>query len=562
MLVEKLKGKETIWLAIAIFCIAIFVSPLFILGENAHIRVHDNMDSNIAWYKVLNESGEMFGDLDATIPQIINGNLSRGALGTEWQGIVWLHALFPSMVAYALSQAITRVIAFIGMYLLLKKHFVKAEKAYLIRIGVALAFAMTPFWPSGMLSTLGHPLALWAFLNIRKRNFTWKEWLVLGLLPLYSSIVLGFFFFLVAMGVLWLRDVMVKRDWNFVFLGSIAFMTGIFLLTDYRLMYSLVIPHAPTHRVEFLLSKHDFWRSIRLARKNFIIGHTHVKTEHTMIILPVLFLGLGLALYYKHKWLEKRYIFLFFLNIGLSVWYAFWFNKIWVVPKEMIDMLRTFNFSRFHFLRPLVLYLSFAIACYLLWKFGKRWRPVAIALVLAQIIVLVPFNEEIYYRGYNSPSFKEFFAEEQFEKIKDYIGKPQSTYRVASIGLHPAIAQYNGFYTIDTYNNFYPLTYKHQFRKIIAKELEKDKTLKKYFDTWGGRCYIFVDELGKRYDWRKDSKKVIRHLEINTKVFKEMGGEYFLSSVPIKNAKENKLKLINTVNHPDSAWEIFLYKAI
>lgn len=136
--------------------------PLIILGENAHIRVHDNLDSNLAWYKVLSESGELFGAIDARIPQIMNG-LPRNAFGSEFSIIVWLHALFPTMVAYAISQALTRFIAFFGMYILLKKHLVTGRQSGWIRVGTSLAFALTPFWPSGMLSTLGMPLALWAF---------------------------------------------------------------------------------------------------------------------------------------------------------------------------------------------------------------------------------------------------------------------------------------------------------------------------------------------------------------------------------------------------------------
>src|SRR5690606_1965463 len=106
-----------------------------------HIRIHDNLDSNIAWYKVLSRSGEIFGSIDATIPQVING-LPRNALGTEFSGIVWLHHLFPTMVAYILSQGITRYFAFLGMYLLLKKHFLKEKQYFYIVIGVALSFAL------------------------------------------------------------------------------------------------------------------------------------------------------------------------------------------------------------------------------------------------------------------------------------------------------------------------------------------------------------------------------------------------------------------------------------
>ena len=191
----KNANQEKKNLYLATLLLIVYVSPLFILGENAHIRVHDNLDSNIAWYKVLKNSGQLFGGINSTLPQIING-LPRNAFGTEFSGIEWLHNLFPSMLAYSVSQAITRVFAFLGMYILLKKHFVRDDEAYLIRVWVSVAFALTPFWPSGMLSTLGMPLALWAFLNIREGKHTWKEWLTLILLPFYSSFVLGFFFFL------------------------------------------------------------------------------------------------------------------------------------------------------------------------------------------------------------------------------------------------------------------------------------------------------------------------------------------------------------------------------
>ncbi|WP_235599053.1 DUF6044 family protein, partial [Geobacillus stearothermophilus] len=238
--------RERWFFLLALGVIALYVSPLFLLGENAHIRVHDNLDSNIAWYKVLSESGKITGPLDANIPQIANGQLSRNALGSELTGIVWLHALFPTMTAYALSQTITRVVGFLGMYLLLKTHFLTDPRWMAVRIGVALAFALTLFWPSGMLSTLGMPLALWAFLSIRKGEGKWKHYAALTLLPFYSNFVLGFFFFLAAMGVLWLADVLRGKGWNIRFLTSIAYMTLLYLLVEYRLVYSFLWEDEPT----------------------------------------------------------------------------------------------------------------------------------------------------------------------------------------------------------------------------------------------------------------------------------------------------------------------------
>ncbi len=558
---RELRNKwngETKLLTAAMVLLIIFLAPMFVLGENSHIRVHDNLDSNIAWYKVLKDNQMLFGPINETIPQIING-LPRNSIGTEFSGIEWLHYLLPSMTAYSISQTITRFFAFLGMYLLLRKHFIKKEEHGFIRVFVALAFALTPFWPSGMLATLGHPLALYAFLNIRGRDSKWTDWLILILLPFYSSFVLGFFFFLAAMGLLWLYDWIKKKDPNWKFLGSIALMTFIYLLIEYRLVYSLVFPEEPTSRDEYFSSALGFARSVRLIFKNYIIGHTHVLTLHQYIILPLSFIALWLI--YRNKlWKsEKHFVQLFILNFVLSAWYAFWFYEGWASLKEQISLLNNFNFARFHFLRPLVLYLLFALSCRILWKYGGGWKLLSQGAIVAQLVVLFIYNPEVYYGRLHAPTFKEFYAVDQFTEIENYIGKPQDTYRVVSIGLHPAIAQYNGFYTLDTYNNYYPLAYKHQFREIIAKELDKNAHLKKYFDKWGGRCYIFVDELGKKYDYRKGSTKTIQNLELNTDTLKEMGGQYILSAVPIINADDNDLELMNVFDHKDSAWRIYLY---
>ncbi|MFZ3589873.1 DUF6044 family protein [Bacillus sp. DJP31] len=539
----------------AFLLIGLYLSPLFILGENAHIRVHDNLDSNLAWYKVLINSGELFGSLDSTIPQIING-LPRNAFGTEWSGIVWLHAIFPTMVAYALSQTITRVFAFIGMYLLLKKHFIKEREYYIIRVGVALAFSLTPFWPSGMLSTLGMPLATWAFLNIRNGENSWKNFLVLTLLPFYSSFVLGIFFFLLAIGIVWLLDFLKGKGWNLRFLLSIVYMTFVYLLIEYRLVYSTFFSSEPTSRDEYFHARLSFLQSVKLTFKNFFLGHTHVMTVHGLFILMTLLLA-SYFIIKKRIWKsEQLFINLLLINFGLSAWYAFWFYKGWIPITERFHFLDTFNFARFHFLRPFIIYVSFALGLQIIWKY----KSIVWFLIVGQLLVLGAYNDEIVHR--NKPSVKEFMAEDLFQEIKEHIGLPLDQYRVASIGIHPSISQYNGFYTLDTYNNFYPLTYKYQFRKIIENELEENKTIRTYFDEWGGRCYIFTDELGKHYMFSNRSKKELKNLDLNPEPFKKLGGRFLLSAIPIKNANKNKLSLERIFETDTSHWKIYLYKVI
>ena len=558
MVIETKKERRLILFALIV--LAIYLSPLFILQENAHIRVHDNLDSNLAWYKVLAKSGAMFGAVNGAIPQIINGQLSRNAFGTEYSVIVWLYALFPTMTAYALSQALTRIVAFFGMYLLLKKHLLPGERWLPLQIGASLAFALTPFWPSGMLSTLGMPLVLWAFLNIRNGTGTWKDYLVLTTIPFYASIVLGFFFFLSAIGILWLWDFLRGKGWNLRFLLAIGYMTIIFMLVEYRLVYSFLFSKEPNSRDEYFHANLPFWRAVRLFIKNYLLGHTHVMTVHTLFIVPATFIAIYFV-YSKKLWRqEKLFVFLFGLNILLSLWYAFWFYEGWLPLTKKFHFMDTFNFARYHFLRPIVIYASFALALKVISLQGIDWAKMAKWLIVLQIVFLGLWNDEIIYK--DKPTVKEYFAEDLFHEIKEHIGQKQEEYRIASIGIHPAVAQYNGFYTIDTYNNFYPLSYKHQFRKIIEKELAKNKTIRKYFDKWGGRCYIFTAQLGKRYMLKKDSKRHLKNLELNTDVFKEMGGRYIFSAIPIDNAEQNQLMLDKVFVSKTAAWKIYLYKTL
>ncbi|MFT8320118.1 MAG: DUF6044 family protein [Bacillus sp. (in: firmicutes)] len=556
---QKKINKKNLYMIIAIIIISIWVSPYFLLNENAHMRIHDNVDSNLGWYQVLKDSGKVFAPLNTPMEQIMNGNFSRDTYYSEYYAMVFLFQLFPPVIAYGLSQAITRFIAFLGMYLLLKKFVFKSKENSFISIGTALAFSLTPYWPSGMLSILGMPLALWSFLNIRSGDKHWKNYIVLTILPFFSTFVIGFFYFLTAMGFIWIYDVIKTKKWNMPLFLSIFYMLLIYLCIDYRLVASMIAPtHELTNRDVFYQSKLSFWQTIRLVGKNYVISHNQDRTIHQFIILPLTLFCLFMVLW-KKTWKDhKLFIGLHILNVLLSTWYAFWFFEAWQPLKERISILTTFNFARFHYLRPMIIYVLFALSLSMIWKMGSKGKKITYLLISLQLLVLVPNNEEVKYN--HQPSYGQYFAKDEFTQIKNYIKLPMDQYRVVSIGMHPDVAQYNGFYTLDSYSNIYPLRYKQEFRKIIEPELNKNKPLRVYFDDWGGRCYIFVDELGKHYQYSKNTKKVIHHLNLNTEQLKKMGGRFILSAVRIENPQDNSLVFRKQFETDQGYWRIYLYE--
>lgn len=547
-------------LALACLVIIAYLLPYYILGEDTHIRVHDNLDSNIVWYKLLSESGMIFSLPDSTLPQIING-LPRSALASGFDGAVWLYVFFEPFTAYTISQTMMRFVAFFGMYILLKKHVFYDKDEPIITVGVALGFSLLPYWPSGALSIAGLPLALHLFLTIRHdgKNAPKRHWIYLFLMTFFSSFILTFIFFLGLMGVLWLVDWIRTKQFNPPFFIAIAGMTTIFLFKNYMLLFSMFIDSGfVSHRDDMNLGHKNFPETLQLFWKNFMESHTHALDLHETIIFPTVVIAVFIAVYFKKN--IKLLISLLMLNILFSLIYAFWYWEGMRFLKDNFSLFNTFNFGRIHFLRPLLWYMMFAIALWIIWKSFRFGKVVVTVLIILQCGLLFQLTEELKYGDIGTPTFKEFYATGLFSDIDEYIGKDKQNYRVVSIAMHPTIAQYNGFYTLDTYNNSFPLEYKHEFREIIASELEKNKTLKSYFDTWGGRLYMYVGELGKNYIFTKDSERTIEELDINVDQLKNMGGEYVLSALPIDNYDVNGLIFEKSFEHPETRWKIYLYR--
>jgi len=296
--------------------------------------------------------------------------------------------------------------------------------------------------------------------------------------------------------------------------------------------------------------------------------------------------------------LEKKwdlFISLIFFAIFLSIWYSLWtFNGSISEFKQNYSLLVVFNVARAFFLHPLLWYVIFALSLNIIYKsYNKKiilklrrnvkssiilGKTIAVVLIVIQATYLFTFYNDNYeektggfyqYGGVglirsNQMTFNEFFSPDLFEEIDEYIfnlnNLSKDEYRVVSIGMPPAVAQYNGYYTLDSYQPNYPLEYKHQFRKIMADELEKNETIKTYFDSWGSRCYIFTSEFGIDYSITKDRTHSI-NMDFNSTAFKEMGGVYIFSTVEIENYQHNNLTFHQTFENDESPWKIWLYEA-
>ena len=156
------------------------------------------------------------------------------------------------------------------------------------------------------------------------------------------------------------------------------------------------------------------------------------------------------------------------------------------------------------------------------------------------------FNKDNYKKNLNdglqyrtNKTFERYYQFEDYNYIKEIVQEK----RLMSVGLDPMVAVMNDIKVIDGYHTIYPKNYKIKFRKIIEAELEKDKDLKNYYDTWGNRVYAFYSNKN--------------NLLLNYQEVKKIGADYIIASFEINN---NQLEMICSKCNKSS--NLFLYKIL
>ena len=128
------------WLLLAFVVLAVYLLPNIFFPNDAHFLIHDNLDSNVVYYKNLAESGKMFSSNLDVIPNSLGG-IPRAAYPPESCLFVLLYLWFPALVAYNINIVIMHLVAFLGMYLLIGKFVFKNENKFDIS-SISLLFAM------------------------------------------------------------------------------------------------------------------------------------------------------------------------------------------------------------------------------------------------------------------------------------------------------------------------------------------------------------------------------------------------------------------------------------
>ncbi|MBF0574952.1 DUF6044 family protein [Dysgonomonas sp. GY617] len=553
--------KERNLILFSLVLITLVFLPYVYLGEDVHLRLHDNMDSNIVWVKIILESGGFFLSPAAIVEQVMNGIPHSCVWGTYDLSLLFFD-FFGIFWGYVFNKYLMALIGFLGMFLLLKKHFLSDTTPSFIPIGVAVLFSLLPFW-SFMASISGLPIVLYAFMNLRNREVNVTNWLILVLYGFYSSLVLVGFFLFIVLTFLWIADLVRTKKINYPFSFGIIFLLIIYIISHLPLFWSFFYDSGfVSQRVELKTGQAGFMTVFRrlLLHGDETLGSNHAISLQTYFLIPAIVIAFFFML--KNKVPNRKFLGLVIYIVVSSAWFAYlgWDSAL----KEKLMLIFPLDIRRFNWLQPLCWYLLFGISLSYIYSLFKNK---VIATVLIMIVFIFQFIFLLKYQEYNlyenkNYSFRKYYAEAQFKEIGEFIGKNKEDYRIISVGIEPAISQFNGFYTLDGYFPNYPLSYKHQFGKVIEPELKKNMGLYNFFHNWGSKCYAFCSVLYYPMQDLISGEPVIEHLDFDYGALKEMGGEYIISSREINVENNREIRLESTFEHEDSYWKLYLYKVL
>ena len=554
ILTRLLLMSQNAYLIVGVLIVLVYYIPFFIFGENTYVHIHDILDIDVAHTKMLVDQHAIF-DYDKTLPLLDGIPRSEYFICfSPYDFKMLFYSIMPTFWAYITNSLLVRLFAFLGMFLLLSRYVLKEENTRyysFIAFVCAIIFALIPFYTTFGLSSAGIPLLTWAFLNLKEKQNLVLSFLSIAFFANYSCLALSGVFVCFVFGCYYLYMAIKNKDWQWYIFAGLCVLGLVYLLTNIDLFINVFFnSDYVSHRTEWKIST-----SFDSAVKDLLFNTQY----HSGLLSTKPIIAIICTAILCHLRVDKRLGYaLLAIGAVLSVYF------IRALTISYLPFMQSFQMDRFYFFLPFLWIIALAVSLENITN--KVNLALALFLLLPVGLSLYNNNDELksvvhQLKGEQPyrPTYKQFYDEKLFSKITESLNEIPNETRVVSVGLFPSIAEYNGYHTLDTYINIYPLEYKHRFREIIASELDKDEGINAYFDKWGNRCYMYSSELGSYFMYSKYDTLSISP-DYNIQALKTLGAQYIFSAVPIRNSESLELFDCGVFCHDDSYWRIHVYK--
>jgi hypothetical protein len=558
---------------VGVAAVLLYEAPFFVLGDRAHLPVHDVLDSTHALYATFFGQGRR--DEAGGAPFLLGG-LPAAAISPTLEAIGALYTHLPPLWAFRANDVLIRLVALAGMFSLLKA--LQGPGSPLMMAGVSIAFALSPFWTPGGLSVAGLPVIALAALRLwRPRPGSDSQgrlpvFLAIGalaLFPTYSSLALVGVFLIPTVVALGFFRLFLQPRSGLLLAGAVVLAVG-FVVTDWPTLRSQFGPQtAAWHREEFAQAAVPQAEVLRRAVEIVVTGHYHASANSSPVIWLSVLIALLIAGMRPASSVDPRARTRLAVGVAAvvtsGVWYWIYFSNSWLTLGGSFRPLAGINLSRTYFLLPPILYVIFHQALVIISGMRAVGAIVCGGLLCLQMWVNV--HRTNWSQDMISDSvpqlarltYREYVSARAFDVAERVAGEARTKMLIACLGFFPAVANLNGFDTVDGYVGLYPLEYKHRFRKVIAPELEKSESLRQYFDNWGSRAYLMSSELGTNFYVGKHEGRVLHSFQIDSAALRDLGASHLFSAVSIDNSARTGLLYLGRAQDSNAGIDIYVY---
>ncbi len=566
--------------------VCIGLIPYLFLGERSIFAVVDQLDSDVAEYFI---KAKHWGEGSVYLPEYFGGSSGDLVVPTS-PGTLLFYIAFDVFRAFLYNLFCVTIASYLGMFFLLSKI---VDHPFIV-FSCSVIFAYLPFYTIYGLGVAGIPLIILAFLLLSEdRSHRIIAYPLIIVYGLFSSLALmGWAVFLLC--GLYCLLITLRRRFNGVsdllaLWGGVFALGVTYLVTNISMVKNFFLGVGEeTQRSEFV-----YYGSGAVPLRVFMeqllnedVNFWARAWQKWVVYIVVLSLIAGLLSYKRLSEAGTKKLHILCCIFGFIVITAlftalFRSDMVANMRNRWDNALTSFQFDRFFYLYPALWYIGLAVSLDFVTELGrvfapgKKWLPMVMVLaflgicgfhVLWRSPFKLNFRDLVKPQGSTSLSWNGYYAPEEYKEIADYIrdtySLTQDQYRIGNVGLEPAVAIVNGFYTIDGYSSVYSLSYKHQFRKVIEKELEKNEYNRQYFDEWGNRCYLFSSEYNRNPYLSKYMHAHFDDLDLNIPALKKLNCRFLLAAGEIANAEEKGYRLIRIFDSYDYSYFVYLYEIL
>ena len=572
------KNEKIFFILSLLFLFLFFMLPCIIAQGNVVISTHDSYDHVNAWMEMLKENGLLFSVTGETSCFMGMPSMYYGHVNFSFYTLLFY--IFDNLTANIVAYCLSIFISFFSMFLLL--NFIWKDRKLIVILGSVIyaSLACLPFLCIA-LSTL--PLFFYLLLRFSYRNIKTSKVFLLMFFPFFSdTMLLGVFLLAV-----WFVSIFVYRirekKWNKNLIIGLFILIAGFVFVDFKTFYMMICGKEVLNRSVFVQDSPFFKTFFNYLFKGVDPAYCwQLPFLLPFILFVLVFVIIGKMTHKKsNQYMNiKNDFIILVMSLIVIVFFCFLAalydsGLISGIIRKILPFLDGFNFGRFVFINRLLWNIAFIAALVIVDKLFRH-KIIAILFGLCQLLIVsvlvVPFEK--YHMGprtllnyavlkplgidknYELYTYNDFYSRDLFETVKKDINyKGENT---VAFGFHPAVLMLNGFNTVDGYLNCYPLKYMQEFRKILEPEFEKNIKDRNYYDSWGGRMYLYNSEVDYAITREKNVSPV--ELKINENVLKnEFNVKYLISRVRIKNSKEKQLKLIKEYEDSSYFYDLYIY---